>query len=155
MRETMNTNEMQCHFVPLYQSFLLKANIGENVVEELNTYLDALQKQAKVVEDDRMFRPMHIMMKSDNPNCIRFANICLGMSHEYMRKYFKLLGREIPAERMPEVDEMWSVHSHAGDYNILHSHETKTLMGLSCVTWTKVPKPVSYTHLTLPTIYSV
>ena len=40
------------------------------------------------------------------------------------------------------MDELWSVHSYERDYNPIHSHGTKTLMGISCTTWTKVPQQI-------------
>ena len=41
-----------------------------------------------------------------------------------------------------EIDETWSVHSYDGDYNPIHDHGTKTLMGISTTAWTKVPSQI-------------
>ena len=41
------------------------------------------------------------------------------------------------------VDSMWTVHSYEGDYNPLHDHGTKSLMGLSCILYMKVPEQIS------------
>jgi hypothetical protein len=40
------------------------------------------------------------------------------------------------------IDETWSVHSYDGDYNPIHDHGTKTVMGISTTAWTKVPKQI-------------
>ena len=37
---------------------------------------------------------------------------------------------------------MWTVHSYEGDYNPLHDHGTKGLMGLSCILYMKVPEQI-------------
>jgi hypothetical protein len=44
--------------------------------------------------------------------------------------------------RKVEVDELWSVHSFEGDYNPIHDHGTKTIMGISVTGWTKVPQQI-------------
>ena len=40
------------------------------------------------------------------------------------------------------IDEIWSVHSYEGDYNPIHDHGTKTIMGISTTAWTKVPQQI-------------
>jgi hypothetical protein len=62
------------------------------------------------------------------------------MAVEYL-KGFASTGNLID-HRHVEVDELWSVHSYAGDYNPIHDHGTKTIMGLSCTSWTKVPQQI-------------
>ena len=44
--------------------------------------------------------------------------------------------------RMIDIDERWAVHSFEGDYNPIHDHGTKTLMGISTTCWTKVPEQI-------------
>ena len=41
------------------------------------------------------------------------------------------------------VDEMWSVHSYAGDYNPIHDHSVPAITGLAATTWTKVPEQIT------------
>jgi hypothetical protein len=56
----------------------------------------------------------------------------------------KVIGASLPGgSRIVEIDELWSVHSFEGDYNPIHDHGTKTLMGISTTCWTKVPKEIS------------
>ena len=56
----------------------------------------------------------------------------------------KVIGSPLPGgDRAVEIDELWSVHSFEGDYNPIHDHGTKTLMGISTTCWTKVPKEIS------------
>jgi len=44
--------------------------------------------------------------------------------------------------RQVGIDEVWSVHSFEGDYNPIHDHGTKTIMGISTTGWTKVPQQI-------------
>lgn len=144
------TKEVNCRFIPLYKTFLLRIDLEEDIVEELNVHLDHLQERTMATSEGigkiRHTRPLHILMQPNDPSCVRFSNSCLGISYEYMKRYFEILKWESPTDRMPEIDEMWSVHSREGDYNILHAHETKTLMGCSLVTWTKVPEQIADTE---------
>src|SRR5205823_5401821 len=40
-------------------------------------------------------------------------------------------------------NEMWSVHSYAGDYNPLHDHGGRTPLGLSSILYLKVPREIA------------
>ncbi len=51
-------------------------------------------------------------------------------------------GHSLKKPRQIAVDEAWSVHSFEGDYNPIHDHGTKTLMGISTTGWTKVPQQI-------------
>ena len=52
------------------------------------------------------------------------------------------------------MDETWSVHSYEGDYNPIHDHGTKTIMGLSTTGWTKVPQQILDQPTTGDSLYS-
>jgi hypothetical protein len=61
----------------------------------------------------------------------------------YVQNFFEMTGQQLDGNREVSIDELWSVHSYAGDYNPIHDHGTKTLMGISCTTWTKVPPQIT------------
>ena len=53
-----------------------------------------------------------------------------------------------PSEKIVDVQDIWSVHCYAGDYNPLHNHLCDTLQGLSGILYTKIP-PTIQTSTTL------
>jgi len=64
------------------------------------------------------------------------------MAVVYITQFMEQSGQVLDGNRHIEVDELWSVHSYDGDYNPIHDHGTKTVMGISCTTWTKVPSQI-------------
>lgn len=60
------------------------------------------------------------------------------MAVHYVGQFFDNTGQALDGDRQIDIDELWSVHSYEGDYNPIHDHGTKTIMGISCTTWTKV-----------------
>ena len=43
--------------------------------------------------------------------------------------HFARSGNSLKCGKRVDIDETWSVHSYDGDYNPIHDHGTKTLMG--------------------------
>ena len=122
----------------------------DEMVSDLNHYLDDLREQ----ED----RPSHakrlvgqighgeqLTMDHSDSRLEEFVRMSGALAVEYL-KAFGAMGYEMN-NRHVEVDELWSVHSYQGDYNPIHDHGTKTLMGLSCTSWTKVPQQLSLIHI--------
>ena len=60
----------------------------------------------------------------------------------YINHFAESTGVRFKTNKQIALDELWSVHSFEGDYNPIHDHGTKTLMGISTTTWTKVPQQI-------------
>jgi len=137
--------------IPLYKTFIMQIKIGEDVIISLNKYLDSLKKSKErkshahtlVGQIRQHNESQQLLMDHSHPDCDKFKNICLTIACEYVKKFFEMTVRQLPEERVPQIDEMWSVHSFEGDYNTIHTHGCKTLMGISSVLWTEVPKQIS------------
>ena len=130
---------------PIPSLLLLEMQMPDEMVSDLNHYLDDLREQ----ED----RPSHakrlvgqighgeqLTMDHHDSRLEEFVRMSGALGVEYL-KAFGEMGYEMD-NRHVEVDELWSVHSYQGDYNPIHDHGTKTLMGLSCTSWTKVPQQI-------------
>ena len=61
---------------------------------------------------------------------------------EYINHFMNQTGTSLPKNKQVAIDEIWSVHSYEGDYNPIHDHGTKTIMGISTTAWTKVPQQI-------------
>tara|TARA_R100001594_G_scaffold7561_4_gene20367 strand:+ start:3932 stop:4693 length:762 start_codon:yes stop_codon:yes gene_type:complete len=147
----MSDDKMTYGIIPLYKTFIMQVAVGPDVIESLNTYLDSLQKSKErkshaytlVGQIRRGKGSQQLLMNENHTDCMKFKNICLTAAYEYMRKFYEMTIRKPNTERVPQIDEMWSVHSYEGDYNTIHTHGCKTLMGISMVLWTKVPEQIS------------
>lgn len=135
--------EFQVHTVP--SVLLLEAQMPDEMVSGLNRYLDDLLE-----EEDRISHAgtlvgqighgEQLTMNHHDSRLEDFVRMSGTLAVEYL-KAFGSTGNPINHRRV-EVDELWSVHSYEGDYNPIHDHGTKTIMGLSCTSWTKVPQQI-------------
>tara|TARA_R110000824_G_scaffold50815_5_gene141660 strand:+ start:1773 stop:2480 length:708 start_codon:yes stop_codon:yes gene_type:complete len=135
--------EFQIHTVP--SVLLLEAQMPDEMVSGLNRYLDDLLE-----EEDRISHAgtlvgqighgEQLTMNHHDSRLEDFVRMSGTLAVEYL-KAFGSTGNPINHRRV-EVDELWSVHSYEGDYNPIHDHGTKTIMGLSCTSWTKVPQQI-------------
>ena len=64
------------------------------------------------------------------------ADVLEGLAKQYIKS-------TIDTDCVPEVNDMWTIHSYEGDYNPLHDHGSKTPIGLSCILYLKVPEQIA------------
>ena len=135
--------EYQVHTLPAV--FLLEAWMPDAMVSGLNTYLDELMEQEDRTSHagtlvGQIGHGQQLTMNHDDPRLNDFCQMSGILATEYL-KNFGNTGNNI-GERQVGIDELWSVHSYERDYNPIHDHGTKTIMGISCTSWTKVPEQI-------------
>jgi hypothetical protein len=116
--------------------FVLETRMPDGMVEDLNSYLDDLRKQddkeslanslvGQIAHGEQLnMDPEHEMVK-------QYSKFVTSLGAEYINHFMKSTGSNLKKNRQVAVDETWSVHSYAGDYNPIHDHGTKTIMGIS------------------------
>jgi len=135
--------EYQVHTLPAV--FLLEAWMPDAMVSGLNTYLDELMEQEDRISHagtlvGQIGHGQQLTMDHNDPKLADFCQMSGILATEYL-KNFGSTGNNI-GERQVGIDELWSVHSYERDYNPIHDHGTKTIMGISCTSWTKVPEQI-------------
>ena len=115
------------------------------MVSGLNTYLDELMEQEDRTSHagtlvGQIGHGQQLTMNHNDPRLNDFCQMSGILATEYL-KNFGNTGNNI-GERQVGIDELWSVHSYERDYNPIHDHGTKTIMGISCTSWTKVPEQI-------------
>ena len=81
-------------------------------------------------------------MNHDDPRLNDFRKMTEILSIDYLTNFASTTGNPFKDQLAVEIDELWSVHSYERDYNPIHDHGTKTIMGISCTSWTKVPQQI-------------
>ena len=144
------------HQVDIYTMravFMLKTQIPKKLVDGLNDYLDELREDE---ERESLAKTLVGLIHQGEQLNIRpgdderikpYSDYLCDLGATYIQHFCNATGVQYKTEKFTQVDEMWSVHSFEGDYNPIHDHGTKTVMGLSATTWTKVPQQI----LDLPT----
>ena len=128
--------------------FMLKAKIPDTLVDNLNDYLDELRKDKKreslantLVGQIHQGEQLNIPLTEDE-RITPYAEYLTSLGATYINHFSKATGVQYKTKKQVMVDELWSVHSFEGDYNPIHDHGTKTIMGISTTTWTKVPQQI-------------
>jgi hypothetical protein len=135
--------EYKVHTLPAV--FLLEAQMPDAMVSGLNTYLDELMEQEDRTSHagtlvGQIGHGQQLTMDHNDPRLNDFCQMSGILATEYL-KNFGNTGNNI-GERHIDIDELWSVHSYERDYNPIHDHGTKTIMGVSVTSWTKVPQQI-------------
>ena len=137
--------EIQFQNWTLPAAFMLETDLPPEMVDSLNKYLDELLES----EDRRSHAGTlvgqiqhgeQLTMNHDASELQDFCHLINGLGIEYIKNFSQQTANILKGVRKVEVDELWSVHSFEGDYNPIHDHGTKTIMGISTTAWTKVPQ---------------
>ena len=140
-------SEVNLNIWTLPSAFMLETDLPPDMVDGLNTYLDELldSEERRSHAGTLVGQIQHgqqLTMNYKAPEMQPFCHLINGMGIEYIKHFAKETGNMIKGTRRVEVDELWSVHSFEGDYNPVHDHGTKTIMGISVTCWTKVPQQI-------------
>ena len=137
--------EYQVHTLPAV--FLLEAWLPDAMVSGLTTYLDELLEQEDRTSHagtlvGQIGHGQQLTMNHDDPRLNDFRKMTEILSIDYLTNFASTTGNPFKDQLAVEIDELWSVHSYERDYNPIHDHGTKTIMGISCPSWTKVPQQI-------------
>ena len=140
-------SEIQYRMLPLPSVFMMEADFPMEHVNTLNTFLDDLLLQEdRVTAADTLVGQIQVgeQLRMDHTHKdLQDIRACLqNLAVHYVGQFFENTGQVLDGDRQIDIDELWSVHSYAGDYNPIHDHGTKTTMGISCTTWTKIPEQI-------------
>ena len=126
--------EYKMHSLP--SVFLMEAVLSDRMVNDLNEYLDDLLNQEDRASHagtlvGQIGNGEQLTMDHTHPKIQEFNELIQCMGADYVKNFAGSTVNPFNENRIVETDECWSVHSYAGDYNPIHDHGTKTLMGVS------------------------
>ena len=133
---------------------IMRAEIPMNVIDELNQHIDdviipsaqdlssGLVGQISQHEKSGQW----VFPHDDDGAGEQWADVLNTLGKEYIKQTLGKLkfvgGGDGNKEIKTDIQNMWTVHSYAGDYNPLHDHGTRSYMGLSCILFLKVPPQI-------------
>jgi len=131
---------------PLPAALMLEHQLSEQIIDTLNDYLDQLlQDDNRPSHDTELVGQIHqgeqLKIDHEHEDLKEFNHLLTTLGVNYIGQFVKLTGGQVNPKRV-DINDLWSVHSYAGDYNPIHDHIVKTPMGISCTTWTKVPEQI-------------
>ena len=129
---------------------IMRAEIPMNVVDELNQHIDEViipsaqdLSSGLVGQINQHEKSGQWVFPHDDDAGEQWAGILNTLAKTYMKQTLgKIESEDGERDIKTDVQTMWTVHSYAGDYNPLHDHGTRSMMGLSCILFLKVPPQI-------------
>jgi hypothetical protein len=137
--------EVTVHNMP--SVYVMETEMPISMVNDLNDYLDEYREDQdkKSLADTlvgQIAQGEQLLMNNDDSRVKEYSEFVCSLGADYINFFFNNTGSSLKNPKAVTVDETWSVHSYAGDYNPIHDHGTKTIMGISTTGWTKVPEQI-------------
>ena len=140
----MNEHPFQIHNLPAV--YVLETQMPQEMIDDVNDYMDEYRESkhkeslAKTLVG-QIHKGEQLLLDHNDKRLLEYNHFICDLGAEYIN-YFARTGNPLKCGKRVEIDETWSVHSYDGDYNPIHDHGTKTLMGISTTAWTKVPSQI-------------
>jgi len=140
----MTQGEFQIHTMPAV--YVLQTQMPQDMIDDVNDYMDEYRKDknkeslAKTLVG-QIDKGEQLLLDHNDKRMVEYNNFICSLGAEYIN-HFAASGNSVKGFKQVQIDETWSVHSYDGDYNPIHDHGTKTLMGISTTAWTKVPPQI-------------
>ena len=137
--------EVTVHNMP--SVYLMETEMPISMVNDLNDYLDEyLEDQDKKSLANTLVGQIsqgeQLLMDNDDPRVKEYSDFICSLGADYINFFNNNTGSRLSSPKAVAIDKTWSVHSYEGDYNPIHDHGTKTIMGISTTGWTKVPQQI-------------
>ena len=135
---------MQVHNLPAV--VMLECQLPDKLVNDLNEYLDEYKEDPdrKTLAHTlvgQIHQGEQLLMDHQHKLLADYYKFITSMGATYINTFAQVIGTQFDP-RIVDIDELWSVHSFEGDYNPIHDHGTKTIMGISTTCWTMVPEQI-------------
>ena len=119
----------------------------DGMVTGLNAYLDELMHEQDRISHagtlvGQIGHGQQLTMDHTDERLADFCQMSSILAIDYLKHFNSITGNQATSDRQIGIDELWSVHSYERDYNPIHDHGTKTITGISCTSWTKVPQQI-------------
>ena len=140
----MNEHPFQIHNMPAV--YVLETQMPQEMIDDVNEYMDEYRESkhkeslAKTLVG-QIHKGEQLLLDHNDKRLFEYNRFICDLGAEYIN-YFARTGNPLKCGKRVEIDETWSVHSYDGDYNPIHDHGTKTIMGISTTAWTKVPPQI-------------
>jgi hypothetical protein len=137
--------EVTVHNMP--SVYVMETEMPISMVKDLNDYLDEYKEDQdkKSLADSlvgQISQGEQLLMDNEDSRLKEYSEFVCSLGADYINFFFNNTGNKLDQPKAIAIDETWSVHSYAGDYNPIHDHGTKTIMGISTTGWTKVPQQI-------------
>ena len=126
--------EVTVHNMP--SVYVMETEMPISMVNDLNDYLDEYveDKNKKSLADTlvgQIAQGEQLLMDNEDSRVKEYSEFVCSLGADYINFFHNNTGASLDSPKAVTIDETWSVHSYEGDYNPIHDHGTKTIMGIS------------------------
>jgi len=137
----LETEDITCELLIKPALYLMEARLPAGLVRMVNDHIDAVRESAAdhspslvgQIRHNPKSAQLKLDLKDRVPDVLASVIVQIGQQYVAQQGYTA----EITA------NDMWSIHSYAGDYNPLHDHGGNTPLGLSSILYLKVPPVIA------------
>tara|TARA_R100001079_G_scaffold110752_1_gene87310 strand:+ start:475 stop:1218 length:744 start_codon:yes stop_codon:yes gene_type:complete len=139
--------------------YMLETFMPQKIIDDVNEYIDEY-RQSKNKQSlanilvGQIHKGEQLLLDHNDSRMLGYNAFITALSTEYINQ-FVAAGNPLKCAKQVEIDDTWSVHSYDGDYNPIHDHGTKTIMGISTTAWTKVPPQIGEKAIANTPTYSL
>ena len=139
--------------------YMLETFMPQKIIDDVNEYIDEY-RQSKNKQSlanilvGQIHKGEQLLLDHNDSRMLGYNAFITALSTEYINQ-FVAAGNPLKCAKQVEIDDTWSVHSYDGDYNPMHDHGTKTIMGISTTAWTKVPPQIGEKAIANTPTYSL
>ena len=126
----------------------MRIQIPEAILEKVDRYVANRDQDPDAKSHDdylvgQIRKGKQLSLDPDHEDMAEVVNYIQQLAQQYCIHYYGQLNIPFPNKRLYlNMQDIWSVHSFAGDYNPIHYHETDHKRGLSFTFYTKVPQQI-------------
>ena len=142
----MTEQTFQMHVMP--SVFVLETTMPQSMIDSVNDYMDEYKEKKdrqslKHTLVGQIHKGEQLLLDHEDERMIEYNKLVCNLGADYINYFASSgAGTKLKNSKQVMIDETWSVHSYDGDYNPIHDHGTKTVMGISTTAWTKVPEQI-------------
>ena len=142
------SQQISCRIVSKPALHFIEARLPLDLIDAVNAYIDEVRDRAEdygvqlVGQIRQNPRSAQLKLNLADQIPLSLAQIITQIGKQYVDSF------NLAAEVM--ANDMWTIHSYAGDYNPMHDHGANTFVGLSSIVYLKVPESIAQMSAMIP-----
>jgi len=134
-------SQLTCKIITKPALHILEARLPLDYVAKINRYIDSVRDTARdyavelvgQIKRNKQSAQLEMDLAQDVPAGL--AKVIEQIGTQYV-EFHGIQGRA-------SANDMWTIHSYAGDYNPMHDHGSNTNLGLSSILYLLVPPVIA------------
>jgi len=135
------SQQIACRIISKPALHFMEARLPLDLIDAVNAYIDGVRDRAEdyayelvgQIRQNPRSAQLKLNLADQIPSSL--AQIITQVGKQYIDSF------HLQAEVL--ANDMWTIHSYAGDYNPMHDHGANTFIGLSSIVYLMVPDVIA------------